>query len=41
MDFVLERPALEADEIRGDKETMETLAFTTRRQRSGRRGCHR
>jgi hypothetical protein len=30
MDFVPEKPVLEADEIRVDKETMETLAFTPR-----------
>jgi hypothetical protein len=30
MDFVPERPALEADEIRVNKEMMETLAFTPR-----------
>jgi hypothetical protein len=37
----VEKPVLEVDEIRVDKETMETLAFTPRRRRSGRRGCLR
>jgi hypothetical protein len=31
MDFVPEKPTLEADEIRVDKGMMEMLAFTTRR----------
>jgi hypothetical protein len=31
MDFIPEKPMLKADEIRVDKETMETLAFMPRR----------
>jgi hypothetical protein len=38
MDFIPEKSALEVDEIGVDKETMGTLAFTTRRRRSARRG---
>jgi hypothetical protein len=41
MDFIPEKPVLEVDEIRIDKKTMETLAFMSRRRRSGRRGCLR
>jgi hypothetical protein len=38
MDFVLEKYALEVDEIHVDKEAAGTLAFMTRQQRSERRG---